>query len=113
MPDDFMEAQTQERKQYNEQFRYAAVQFLQNSGKGLEDVAGELGLPAEDLRRWTRKFPRIPREKPAPPASSLARLKAENRALRDEILNLRVQWDVLKTTLGILSTSVCPKENFK
>jgi hypothetical protein len=30
--------------------------------------------------------------------------------LRDEILHLRVQWDVLKTTLGILSAGPCPPE---
>jgi transposase-like protein len=112
-PEKVMEANTQERKQYNDQFKHAAVQFFQSSGKGLEEVATELGLRPDDLRHWKRKYPHIPEEKAARPLTSLAKLQAENKALRDEILNLKVQWDVLKTTLGILSTTVCPRENLK
>jgi transposase-like protein len=108
-----MQANTQEHKQYNDQFKHAAVQFFQNSGKGLEEVAGELGLLPADLRQWKRKYPYIPQDKGVKPTTRLAKLRAENKALRDEILNLKVQWDVLKTTLGILSTSVCSRENIK
>jgi transposase len=108
-----MEANTQERKQYNEQFKHAAVQFFQCSGKNLEEVARELGLDSEDLRHWKRKYPHIPQEQAEKPMTSLAKLRAENKALRDEITNLKVQWDVLKTTLGILSTTVCPGEHLK
>ena len=42
--------------------------------------------------------------------SGMARLRAENEALRSQILNLQVQWDILKTTLGVLSTTVCTRE---
>jgi len=108
-----MEANTQEHKQYNEQFKHAAVQFFQCSGKGLEEVATELGLNPADLRHWKRKYPCLPQEQPAKPLGTLAKLRAENKALRDEIVNLKVQWDVLKTTLGILSTNVCPRESLK
>jgi transposase-like protein len=108
-----MEAQVQERKQYNDQFKQAAVQFFQSSGKGVEEVASELGLRVEDLRSWKRKYPCAPPAKAVKPSTHLAKLKAENKILRDEILNLKVQWDVLKTTLGILSTTVCPGENLK
>jgi transposase-like protein len=108
-----MQTNTQEQKQYNDQFKHAAVQFFHNSGKGLEEVANELGLRPADLRHWKKKYPHMPVEKCIKPATRLAKLRAENKALRDEIVNLRVQWDVLKTTLGILSTTVCPQENHK
>jgi hypothetical protein len=40
----------------------------------------------------------------------MAQLRAENEALRTQIAHLQVQWDILKTTLGVLSTTVCPRE---
>ena len=42
----------------------------------------------------------------------MARLRAENEALRNQIVSLQVQWDVLKTTLGVLSTTVCSRETY-
>jgi hypothetical protein len=42
--------------------------------------------------------------------TGMAQLKAENEALRNEVMNLQVQWDILKTTLGVLSTTVGPHE---
>jgi transposase len=108
-----MQANAQEQKQYNDQFKHAAVQFFHNSGRALDEVAQELGLRPTDLRHWKKKYPYVPVEKGFKPTSRLAKLREENKALRDEISNLRVQWDVLKTTLGILSTTICPQENHK
>lgn len=107
-----MEANTEQRKQYDEPFKHAAVHFFHNSGKSLEDVAAELGLKPTALRSWKRKYPPVIEPKAAkPPLRGVAQLRAENKALRDEIARLKVQWDVLKTTLGIISTTVCTREN--
>ena len=46
----------------------------------------------------------------ARPLDPVSQLRAENQALRDEILHLKVQWEVLKTTLGILSANARPEE---
>lgn len=106
-----MEITTAQRKQYDEPFKRAAVHFLHNSAKDLETAAAELGLRTADLRNWQRKYAPAPRSKTAKPLNPADQLRAENQALRDEILHLRVQWDVLKATLGILSTSVCARPN--
>ncbi|HEY3861131.1 MAG TPA: hypothetical protein VGO59_04520 [Verrucomicrobiae bacterium] len=42
--------------------------------------------------------------------NGMAQLRAENEALRNQIVSLQVQWDILKTTLGVLSTTVCTQE---
>lgn len=106
-----MERNAEQRHQYDKPFQYAAVQFLHDSGRSLEEVSAELGLNPADLRSWKRKYPPVAAQKIAKPLNHLGRLQAENKALRDELCHLKVQWDVLKTTLGILSTSVCQKEN--
>jgi transposase-like protein len=107
----FMENTSEQRKRYEEPFKHAAVHFYQTSGKGLEEAAAELGLRPAELRNWRRKYAPTLHAKSAKPSTPVAQLQAENQALRDEILHLKVQWDVLKATLGILSTSVCPRQN--
>jgi transposase-like protein len=96
-------------KTYEEPFKHAAVQFLRQSGKSVEEVSAELGLSPDQLRSWKKKYP-MASAKTVKRLDPVGQLQAENQALRQEILQLKVQWDVLKTTLGILSTSVCQKE---
>jgi transposase-like protein len=91
-------------RQYDETFKRAAVEFLQKTGSTVEDAAAELGIPSADLQSWSKKA--AAQQRPAKNLSGVARLKAENEALRNEVLNLQVQWDILKTTLGVLSTTV-------
>jgi transposase-like protein len=108
----FMQRNTEQRKQYDEPFKHAAVEFFQKSGKTLDEVAEELGISAADLRHWKKKYSPPQSQKTGKGLSNVAQLKAENEALRNEVLHLKVQWDILKTTLGILSTTICSRENY-
>ena len=105
-----MERNIEQRKQYDEPFKQAAAHFYHHSGRSLEEVSAELGLKPAELRTWKRKYPSDAPQKTARPADPVSRLRAENRALRDEILQLKVQWDVLKTTLGVLSAGPRPQQ---
>jgi transposase-like protein len=106
-----MERNLEQHEPYNEPFKQAAAHYFHHSGRSLEEVSTELGLSPVDLRTWKRKYPAAPAQKPVPkPLDSLSQLQIENQALRNEILHLKVQWEVLKTTLGILSAGAQPKE---
>jgi len=91
-------------RQYDESYKRAAVEFLQKTGSAVEDAAAELGISAEDLQSWSKK--ETAPQRPAKNLTGMARLRAENEALRNEVLHLQVQWDILKTTLGVLSTTI-------
>ncbi len=49
-------------------------------------------------------------DKPVKSPGGIAKLRAENKALRHQVVSLQQQWDVLKTTLGVLSTTVSSQE---
>jgi transposase-like protein len=95
-------------RRHDETFKRAAVDYLQKTGSTVEDAAAELGIDPADLRTWSKKVAAKP--PPAKNLTGIAQLKAENQALRNEVLHLQVQWDILKTTLGILSTTVGTQE---
>ena len=91
-------------RRHDECFKRAAVDYLQKTGSTVEDAAAELGIDSNDLRNWNKKA--ALKQRPAKNLTGIAQLKAENEALRNEVLHLQVQWDILKTTLGVLSTTV-------
>jgi transposase-like protein len=95
-------------RHYEETFKLAAVEFLDVNGSSIEVAAAELGVDPTDLRTWKRKL--SARNKPVKSLNGMAQLRAENEALRNQIVHLQVQWDILKTTLGVLSTTVCSRE---
>ena len=91
-------------RRHDESFKRAAVDYLQKTGGTVEEAAAELGIDSSDLRSWNKKA--ASKQRPDKNLTGMAQLKAENEALRNEVLHLQVQWDILKTTLGVLSTTV-------
>jgi transposase len=92
-------------KKFDKTFKQHAVELWLNSGKAATEVAAELGIQAQRLTAWRKRFA------PPPPGGeggggakrSAEQLEAENTGLRRENDYLRQQRDILKKTLGILS----------
>ena len=95
----------QSRKKFDKTFKQHAVELWLSSGKAATEVAAELGIHAQRLSAWRKRFA------PPPPGGeggggakrSAQQLEAENAGLRRENDYLRQQRDILKKTLGILS----------
>lgn len=85
------------RRKYDDAFKQQAVDLWVSSGKPARQIADELGIPKERLRRWKAQ------RATAPPLPSQAELQAELAELRRENALLRQQRDILKKTLGIIS----------
>ena len=84
---------------YDESFRKNAVGLVA-SGQKISQVAHDLGLHAETLYSWVRKY-RKPEERPATPARSGAATELDT--LRKENELLRMERDILKKAVGIFS----------
>ncbi len=84
-------------------FTRAAVEFS-NKNASLESATADLGLTGANLHdRTNRKSNR----RGAPKTSNgMVKLRAENKALRRQVLSLQIQSDILRVTLGMLSTTV-------
>ena len=85
------------RRKYEDAFKRQAVDLWVSSGKPARQIANELGIAKERLRRWKAE------RATAPPPPSEADLQTEVAELRRENALLRQQRDILKKTLGILS----------
>ena len=92
-------------RKFDKTFKQQAVELWLNSGKAATVVAAELGIQAQRLTAWRKRFA------PPPPGGeggggakrSAEQLEVENTGLRRENDYLRQQRDILKKTLGILS----------
>ena len=93
------------RRKFDKAFKRQAVELWLKSNKAATEVAAELGIHAQRLSAWRKRFA------PPPPGGeggggakrSAEQLEADNANLRRENEYLRQQRDILKKTLGILS----------
>jgi transposase len=90
------------RKPYPDEFKQEAVRLLREQRLPRSQVARDLGVEKETLRRWARELVSDSADSqasaiPAPvSAAELARLRRENEQLRSER-------DILKKAIGIFS----------
>jgi transposase-like protein len=94
------------RRKFDQTFKREAVQNWLGSGKSAEVVAQELGLNANRLYAWKKRFAPADaggRAAAGAKPGSVADLQARLDAAQRENRHLREQRDILKKTLGILS----------
>lgn len=89
-----------ERKRYDLEFKKQAVQLVLTSGRPLAEIARELGVSDWNLRDWRLRFQSQLVAQP----DSVEALRLRVAQLERDNLQLREQRDILKKTLGIVST---------
>ena len=91
------------RQYYDAQFKRAALEHYHQNGRNLSGSARALGVNHWTLRVW------IDKERsgtvPAGAGRTVVELEAENRRLQKELAQMTEQRDILKKSLGILSTT--------
>ncbi len=79
---------------YTPAFRADAVRLVEQSGKSLRQVAADLGLATESLRRWVQQAKTDAGQGPAGALTTEER--EELRRLRREVATLRMEREILK-----------------
>lgn len=92
-------------RKFDETFKRQAVGNWLSSGKSAEVIAQELGLSANLLYAWRKRFAPEDARRASQGAKpgSLANLQSQLDAAHRELARVREQRDILKKTLGILS----------
>jgi transposase len=89
------------RHKYTAEFKAQTVAHVRQHGGDLTRTAAELGVNYWTLRDWMEAA----EQKEKPKANNPSELEAENRRLKAELERVTEQRDILKKSLGILSTT--------
>lgn len=79
------------RRQYSPEFKREALELLSTSGKSLNQVAHDLGIPNQTLSQWA-----MAAEGQAPAVKPVETVEEELKRLRKENDRLRMERDFLK-----------------
>lgn len=93
------------RKIYSKEFKEQAVELVKTSNQSVNKIAKDLGINANMLRRWQaemqeyneRSFPGQGHRHPG------TDLEEENRRLKEELLTVKMERDILKKAVAIFS----------
>jgi transposase len=88
------------RKTYDVEFKKQAVQLVITSGRPLTQIARELGVSPWNLRDWRQRLQPQLAQQP----ETLEAMRLRLAQLERDNFQLRQQRDILKKTLGIVST---------
>lgn len=89
------------RRAYDVEFKKQAVQMVLTSGRPLTQIARELGVSPWNLRDWRKRLQPQLAQQP----ETLEAMRLRLAQLERDNLQLRQQRDILKKTLGIISTT--------
>ena len=74
------------RRRFSKEFKREAVRLLRDSGKGITEIAKELGVTASVLRTWSDMVEAEEKTGLAPEElEELKRLRKENARLKEEV----------------------------
>jgi len=79
---------------YPEAFRADAVALVRRSGKSIAEVAADLGVSDESLRKWVQQAKIDAGE--GPPGALTTEEQAELRRLRREVKTLQLEREILR-----------------
>ena len=86
-----------DRRQFSDEFKREAVRLAYESGRRLSDVARELDVGPNLIRRWRRKFAGVQ------PGKAPTTEQQEILDLQRQLSQVREERDILKKALAIFS----------
>ncbi len=94
---------TNARRNYPKEFKIDAVELLLKKGRPATEIARDLGIPAELLRRWKREYQEREQQAFVGSGHIADPLQAELKAARKRASDLEEERDILKKALAIFS----------
>lgn len=92
------------KRNYSKEFKIKAVELSNHSGK-LKEVAAELDIPTDNLRRWKREYKAGKFDLTSTNKPLRGKEEIEIIALRKALREAEIERDILKKALCIFSKS--------
>lgn len=90
------------KRTFTKEFKIECVQLALSSEKTVSQVARDLGIKENNLRRWINKYREDP-EHSFPGQGNLKEPEEELRQLRKKLADVELERDILKKALAIFS----------
>lgn len=91
------------RRKYDKEFKLMAVNLCQ-TGKAVSQVANELDIKTDLLRRWKREYEKLQESSFSGNGNAnLSDLERENLRLKKELREAQLERDILKKAVSIFS----------
>lgn len=90
------------RQSYSEDFKRKTVKFLQEQTKTLPEMAEELQIPVETLRKWMGKYRELKNE-PVMSSETIRQLEQRVKQLEKDLAEEREEKAILKKAMHIFS----------
>jgi len=94
------------RQRYTPEFRDEATKLVTEHGMSKEAAAKRLSIPSGTLANWLTRLPK--QRNAVPGALSSAELEAENKQLRKELAEARMERDILKKATAYFARESLP-----
>ena len=91
----------EKRRSYTPEFKYEAVRLITEEGRGVAEIARNLGINATMLGRWKRE---AEEEDAFPGKGRMKPMEDELRQLRRENLQLKMDREILKKATAFFAT---------
>jgi len=89
-------------RKYDREFKVNAVKLYQESGKSLDEISNNLGIPISTLSTWVSKFKKNG-ELSFSGSGKISPCNEELYLLRRELNNVKQERDILKKAVAIFS----------
>ena len=95
-------SKAEQRCTFTKEFKLESVQFVLSSEKTVSEVARNLGIKENNLRRWINEYQADP-DYSFPGQGKLKEPEEEIRQLRKQLADAWMERDILKKALAIFS----------
>lgn len=90
-------------RKYDKAFKLSAIQLYLKSGRSVQEIGQELGIPPATLATWAQNYKKEG-DQAFPGKGHLKATDQEAALLRKELAIVREERDILKKALGIFSS---------
>jgi len=91
-------------RNYDQDFKVNAIKLYKESGRSMNTIADELGVPSTTFHQWVQAYKKEG-EASFPGKGHVKSSEAELIALRKELHHVRLERDILKKAVAIFSVA--------